>query len=139
MNYTSTGHSKSYTLCQNSSLNASYIEAADAFTILNPAPNTCGGWALSITLPLKGAMIDLLLSLDEGLTSSSCIVFPFDITPTPDNFSLIANDGLKTCSVTVNGKQYHRWTGAWDNSGPLQLSTTEAQTRIGFSINVKGK
>ena len=84
-------------------------------------------------------MIDLLLSLEEGLTSSSCVEFPFDITPIPATFSLLANNGLKTCSVTVNGEQYHRWTGIWNSTGPLHLSTTETQTKIGFSLNMTSK
>ena len=72
--YFYTGGTRSYVLCQNNSLVGYDIEAADAFTIIGPRalPDGRDVCTLVITLPPSGAMIDLLFSSEERLTSASC-------------------------------------------------------------------
>mgnify|MGYP001802132012 FL=1 len=141
--YFYTGGTKSYVLCQNNSLVGYDIEAADAFTIIGPRalPDGRDVCTLVITLPRNGAMIDLLFSSEERLTSASCEPFPFDIhtSNNQQSSSLLENYGQRTCSVMSKGDVYDRWTGLWIDSGPIYLTITGSQTRLGFSLNMKSK
>ena len=71
----------------------------------------------------------------------NCSELPFDVRKTADSSqSLLENYGQTTCPVSVNSKDYIRWTGFWASPIPtIYMVLSRMEQRISFSLKMTSK
>ena len=131
------GSIQTYELCKNISINAT---AYSKFTVLSPGyPEnyTEDSCLLFVDQLSYNVLIDVLNSMFQ---LANCRQLPFDIQDSITSQSLLEDYGQASCPVYMNNREYHIWTGVWNQSQFVYFNLTKAQNGgAAFSLNVTSK